>query len=69
MVGYTDIKEERSQQMWLQSQENKLINVIIFLFYQQKKPVMMTGLIILFTLNQEIRSSSSPLRIRKFLRL
>ena len=69
MVGYTDIKEKRSQQMWLQSQENKLINVIIFLFYQQKKPVMMTGLIILFTLNQEIRSSSSPLRIRKFLRL
>lgn len=47
-----------------------LINILISDFYSdEKKPVTRTGLIIWFTLNQEIRSSSMQLRIREFLRL
>ncbi len=45
-----------------------LINILISDFYSdEKKPVTRTGLIIWFTLNQEIRSSSMQLRIREFL--
>ena len=45
-----------------------LINILISDFYSdEKKPVIETGLIICFTLNQEIRSSSMLLRIREFL--